>query len=103
MVKADACTPASILEQMKNGGFYLSQGPQILDWGMEDGCIRLKCSPCREIHVTTYPTRGSSFYAEGGAFLADISYPLKGGERYIRIECIDCNGLSAWTNPHFFD
>ena len=38
-----------------------------------------------------------------GEALTEISYTLKGGEEYIRIECIDQNGCTAWTNPYFFD
>lgn len=103
MVKAEERTASSIIEEMKKGRFYLSQGPRIEDWGMEDGKIYFKCSPCREIHITTYPARGCSCYAEDGKTLTELSYDLKGGEKYIRIECIDQDGRSAWTNPHFFD
>lgn len=103
MVRSEARTASSIIERMNDGGFYLSQGPQIEDWGMEGGKIYFKCSPCKQIHVTTYPTRGGSYYAEEGKTLTEISYPLKGGETYIRIECIDDSGQSAWTNPYFFD
>ena len=104
MVRVAERTAASIIEQMKDGRFYLSQGPEIGDWGMtEDGRIYFKCSPCREIHVTTYPTRGGSFYAGEGEALTEISYTLKCGETYIRIECVDQNGQTAWTNPYFFD
>ena len=102
MVKAEK-NLSSILEEMKNGTFYFSQGPRIEDWGVEDGRISFKCSPCKEIHITTYPTRGASYYAEDGQSLTEVSYPLKNGETYIRIECIDENGQTAWTNPHFFD
>ena len=102
MVKAEK-NLSSILEEMKNGTFYFSQGPQIEDWGVEDGRISFKCSPCKEIHITTYPTRGASYYAEDGQSLTEVSYPLKNGENYIRIECSDENGQTAWTNPHFFD
>ena len=80
----------------------MSQGPEIQDWGVEDGIIHFRCSPCQEIHVTTYPARGRSFYGKEGQSLTEIAYPLKGGEKYIRIECIDEKGNTAWTNPHFF-
>ena len=103
MVRAEERTASSIIEEMKKGRFYLSQGPRIEDWGMEDGKIYFKCSPCKEIHITTYPARGCSCYAEDGKTLTELSYDLKGGEKYIRIECIDQDGRSAWTNPHFFD
>ena len=103
MVRSRERTSAAILEQMRAGGYYLSQGPVIEDWGYEDGEIYFRCSPCKEVHIVTYPTRGHSFYAEQDSLLTDIRYPLKGGESYIRIECIDADGCIAWTNPHFFE
>ena len=102
MVRAKERTAPSIVGAMEKGEFYLSQGPEIQDWGMEENTIYFRCSPCKEIHVTTYPTRGRSYYAEEGKTLTEIAYPLKGGEKYIRIECIDENGNTAWTNPFFF-
>lgn len=102
-VKAKACTAEALIAAMETGDFYASQGPVIEDWGMEDdGKIYFKCSPCREIHVTTYPTRGYACYAPEGETLTELSYTLKGGEQYIRIECIDAQGNTAWTNPYFF-
>ncbi len=55
------------------------------------------------IHVISYPARGMAVYAGDGELLTDLRFPLKGSERYIRIECIDQAGNSAWTNPWFFD
>ena len=103
MVKAEERTVPAVLAAVKEGKYYLSQGPVIEDWGMDDGEIYFKCSPCKEIHVTTYPSRGTAHFAPEGTTLTEIRYPLKGGEKYIRIECIDENGLTAWTNPRFFE
>ncbi|MBQ3193328.1 MAG: hypothetical protein IJB59_07150 [Oscillospiraceae bacterium] len=102
MVRSEERTASSILEAMQKGEYYLSQGPEIQDWGREENVIYFRCSPCKEIHVTTYPTRGGSYYAEEGQTLTEIAYSLKGGEKYIRIECIDESGNTAWTNPYFF-
>ena len=30
-----------------------------------------------------------------------VEFPLVGNEDYVRIECIDCNGNTAWSNPIF--
>lgn len=103
MVRTECCEPAQILAAMRKGTYYLSQGPQILDWGVRDGSLYFCCEPCREIHVTTYPRRGKSFYAEDGEALTEISFPLDGSERYVRVECVDQAGRIAWTNPHFFE
>lgn len=102
MVRSESCTAGAILSAVQEGTYYFSQGPSIEDWGSDGEKIYFRCSPCKEIHVTTYPPRGRSFYAKDGEHLTEVSYPLKGGEQYIRIECIDEKGCTAWTNPYFF-
>ena len=102
MVRSEQCCAAELIAEIQKGTYYFSQAPVIEDWGFDEKNIYFQCSPCREIHVTTYPPRGRSFYAKDGEKLTEIVYPLKGGETYIRIECIDENGCTAWTNPHFF-
>lgn len=102
VVKATERTIESVLKAVREGNYYSSQGPVIEDWGMEDDTITFKCSPCKQIHVTSYPTRGTAFFAKDGEELTELSYKLKGGEQYIRIECIDADGNTAWTNPYFF-
>ena len=103
MVRAGACQVRELLQAMERGQFYLTQGPTIRDWGLEENTLYFQCTPCQEIHVVTYPARGTSLYAEPGRDLTEIAYSLKGGERYVRVECIDKDGRSAWTNPHFFE
>ncbi|HPZ16415.1 MAG TPA: hypothetical protein PLX25_07100 [Sphaerochaeta sp.] len=96
MVKAQACDRRSIVEAMVGGHFYSSSGPTIHDWGIDDaGNAYLTTSLCREVHYITYPARGKSFTG----YLTETRYELKGGEAYIRAECVDFAGNRAWTNP----
>ena len=81
---------------MVGGHFYSSSGPTIHDWGIDDaGNAYLTTSLCREVHYITYPARGKSFTG----YLTETRYELKGGEAYIRAECVDFAGNRAWTNP----
>lgn len=102
-VKAKERTHAAILEALFAGQFYASSGPEILDFGMEDDQVYVSCSQCREIHFVSYPPRGQSQFAPDQGYLTEGRYTLKGGESYLRIECIDHAGRAAWTNPIFFD
>lgn len=90
-----------IMEALKSGNYYLSCGPEIYDWGVADGAVYISCSPVKEIHFITYPPRGKAYYSEEGGTIEQMRYPLKGSEQYVRIECIDENGCSAWTNPAY--
>ncbi|MBP3684918.1 MAG: CehA/McbA family metallohydrolase [Oscillospiraceae bacterium] len=103
MVKAKEKNNASILEALFSGQFYASSGPEILDFGLDGDRVYVTCSSCREIHFVSYPPRGQSQFAPEGGTLTEGTYTLKGGEHYIRIECIDHAGRAAWTNPIFFD
>lgn len=102
-VKASEKSHEAIMEALFAGQFYGSSGPQILDFGLEDGQAYVQCSACREIHFVTWPPRGASYFAPEEDVLTEYRYNLKGGEHYLRIECIDHAGRIAWTNPIFFD
>ena len=75
-------------------------GPEIYDWGIEDGAVYVCCSPVKEIHFVTYPPRGAARYA-GENMMTGDRYELKGSEAYVRVECVDAFGNTAWTNPAF--
>ena len=102
MVSCESLTKENLLAAMKAGNFYASCGPEIYDAYIEDDTVHVRCSPCSEIHVITYPPRGKAHYAEDQP-LTELTYPLKGGESYVRVECVDENGNPAWTNAIFLD
>lgn len=90
----------SIMGAVREGNFYSTMGPEILDWGVEDGEIYVICSPVKEIHYITYPPRGAAHYA-GAETMTEDRYGLKGSESYVRVECVDEEGNTAWTNPAY--
>lgn len=102
MVSCDSLTKESLLSAIRSGNFYASCGPELYDVTVEDGQVHVKCSPCSEIHVITYPPRGKAHYAEDEP-LTELTYPLKGGETYVRVECVDEDGSPAWSNAIFLD
>lgn len=100
MVKAGELTREGIVSALLKGQFYASNGPQILDYGIEDGKVYIECSPVKEIHFASYPTFGSSVLASEGQTITSASLPIRG--KYIRVTCVDEYGKKAWTNPIFF-
>lgn len=102
MVNAESLTQEALLSAIHNGNFYASCGPELYDVSIEDGILHVRCSACSEIHVISYPPRGKAHYAED-KMLTELTYPLKGGETYIRVECVDADGNPAWSNAIFLN
>ncbi len=99
MVAADN-DPKSILDALSNGAFYSTTGPDFLDFYVEDGIAKVKCSPVDRIkfHADKHPTRMIC-----GNDLTEASLDLRGQYEYIRVSAEDAAGHRAWTNPIFLD
>jgi predicted metal-dependent phosphoesterase TrpH len=104
-VKAEKCEPESILEALKTGQFYASQGPQIHDIRMDGTLIEIDTSPVDSITVVCGNSRSC---VEFGRAISHARFDLKALERgwllekksaWIRVTAIDQNGKRAWSNP----
>jgi hypothetical protein len=102
-VKAEALTEERILEAIRQGHFYSSSGPEIYDYGIENGVARLRCSPVRTINFVGHTQWGTQRRTQPGETITAAQYRLTGNERYLRAECIDDQGRTAWTHPIFVD
>ena len=104
VVKAKERSRAAILDALRVGDFYVSTGPEITDFGVEDGEVYVTCSPCRAIHFRPYPcrtrTRGDR---AGSGLLSEARLPLTGEEQYVYAICEDDRGRLAWTQPIRFE
>ena len=98
----DNITKESVLNALKNGDFYASNGIEITNYELvENNTINVSCSNCTRIrfvgpnHQTLQETEGTS-----------ASY-TRHGELYVRAECEDDGMLvakkMAWAQPEFFD
>lgn len=100
VVKAKSFTQEGIIEAMETGSFYGSMGPEIYDFYVEDGEAVVKCSPCER--VCLMGNRGKVMRALG-VDLMEARIPLKGGEKYVRVQCVDKQGRIAFSNPIFLE
>ena len=96
----------SILEAIERGAFYSSCGPEIYDFRVENGLIKIKCSPVKKIRLHSDGHFTLIKKAEGEE-LTYAEFPIKcadwiGNYAYVRISVIDKNEKYAWTNPIFF-
>jgi len=98
-------TQDAIVSGILSGNYYSSSGPSIFDWGVKDKKVSITCSEVERITFIAdgYVGAGRTTLAEDGARITSAEYPLTGRENYVRVECKDKNGKTAWTNPIFFE
>lgn len=117
MVKAQSLTQEELVQNLQSGNFYSSSGPDIYDWGIKDGAAYIDCSPCERINFICGGPLCSGITVLKGQFgcvtekerlekreyMEHAEYKLNGMETYIRAECIDQYGKTAWTNAIMLD
>lgn len=103
-VKADGLTHDNIISALVEGNYYSSSGPKIYDWGIREGVVYVDCSPVNRVNVI------AGGYVNGGRTvmcgslqetMTRAEYPLNGDETYVRVECVDASGRTAWSNAIF--
>lgn len=99
MVKAESLDVEAILAAIRRGAFYSSSGPTIQDITLGDEGVSVRCSPAKCINFICHPPRGKQVLAEEGDELTQAEYIFRGNERYVRVECRDRLGRTAWSNP----
>lgn len=100
MVRASELSEAAILEAIKRGDFYSSNGVDLEDYVVTDTAITIKIKDKRQNKYTT------RFIGAGGKLVAEsltnpAVYKFKGNEKYVRAKIFDSNGKVAWTQPVF--
>jgi hypothetical protein len=97
MVKAEANEPEALLDAMKAGLFYSSQGPEIRDFAVEGGEAHIACSPVANIALVGRGTRVAHKYGrqQTGAVLPVEKF----ANDWLRLVITDAAGRSAWSNP----
>ena len=101
IVKAPALDKESIVSSIKKGFFYSSSGPKIKEINFNGKRVYVRTSPVKIINFICDNAKGRSIWKEGEKELSEVEFELKGDEKYLRIECIDKNGETVWTNPLF--
>lgn len=98
MVKAEELTVENIMDALRQGCFYSTNGPFIGDLTITGDTIQIKTDPIRIINFMG----GSSFRkltASADKWLTEAEYKMTEKDNFIRIECVDDKGHTAWTNP----
>ena len=108
-VKAESLDPEILLEALKNGHYYSSQGPQLQDVSLAGKEISIATSPVDTITVVCGTSRSS---VRTGKAITEAVFDLKTLEKgwllrkpspWFRIVAIDHAGKRAWSNPLWWD
>ena len=100
MVQADSLTPGAIVEALRNGRFYASQGPEFRSVEVLEDRIIVETSP-----VEQFLFNSNLAYVKNrcrrGHDMASSEYVFQrgSGERYVRCEITDSQGRRAWLSP----
>jgi hypothetical protein len=101
MVKAEANEPEALLEALKQGHFYASQGPLIHNMEILGGALHVECSPVVSIAAVGRGSRTSEVH-RNQTTRAELSLEKFAGD-WFRLVVIDRAGRSAWSSPVWLD
>jgi hypothetical protein len=103
MVKAPELEPDALLESLKAGHYYSTQGPLIHDiaFNSDQSEVEIRTSPVKSMMLIGPKSR---YIAKHGAGLTSHRFPLdKFPDGYLRVTVIDESGKRGWSNPIWLD
>ena len=103
MVEATDMDTDHILRALRQGRFYSTEGPEIHLERVGADKVRVTCSPAVKIEFFSDGIRDYEEKTVEGENLIEAEYCIKNGEKYVRAEITDENGLKAWSNIISFD
>ena len=95
-IEAEDNTSQKLLEAVREGKFYATQGPEI-HLQRTDAGVCVKCSPCREIIFHTARAWAPGRVLEGDG-LTEACFAVKEEDHFVRAEVVDADGKRAWSN-----
>lgn len=109
-VKSESLEPEALLEALKKGYYYSSQGPVIHELSVSGNELSVVCSPVNTIVVvcgnSRTVSRSGRSITQATLDLGKLKQswlPLKEDSPWIRLAIIDQAGKRAWTNPIWRD
>jgi len=108
-VKSESLEPDALLEALKAGHYYSSQGPRIEGLSVSNGLVDITCSPVDVIVIVCGNSRSAKLtgrcITSGQLELADLEkgWLLEKVSDWFRIVLIDSAGKCCWTNPIWRD
>ena len=98
-VRAERLTPDALLDALKAGAYYSTQGPRIEDVRVDADRVHVTCTPSRAVALTGIHGWRSDV-ALGDPTLREATLDLgRLRSPYWRLTVTDADGRRAWTNP----
>lgn len=101
MVQARDCTQESILESLRAGAFYSSQGPEIHSLRCDGKRLSADTTRIARASIVGERSKGARAKLGSNGETTSLSIELPENYRFIRLEIEDAEGKRAWTNPLF--
>ena len=97
MVEADAAEELGMVEALRQGRFYATQGPEVHLVRVSPTAVKLTCSPSVKVAFLSNLvwTRGRVLRGEN---LTEAIYEFKRHETYVRAEVTDARGRVGYSN-----
>lgn len=99
MIRAASPAVADVMAALKAGSYYASCGPEFADVHLADGVLDVRCSPVHEIRFVCRGACGSCLWGANGGELTEGRFKVPASAGYVRVQIVDRQGRSAWTNP----
>ena len=103
MIKTDKLEYKALVEALKAGNMYASQGPMIHELWFEEGKLHISCSGAEQIRMNTAGRRSGVVEAKNGILLTEADFEVLPEDGYVRITVTDEKGRQANTNAYFVE
>ncbi len=99
MVNAADCTQQEILESIRLGNFYATQGPEFKTIEYGENTVTVETSPVTYVRLIGPRRTGKWIHALGKKPICRAEFELPRSWPYVRLEIEDAAGKMAWSNP----
>ena len=101
MVKAAERSAKGVMDALAAGRFYATCGPTIEAMSVTGTRVWVRTSPVAHISFISDGSRGGHVFCEDGSPVTEGEHSVSGGDVFVRVECTDAAGRTAWSNPIF--
>jgi hypothetical protein len=102
MVNAACCTEKEILDNIRRGNFYASQGPEFKTIEYSANTVKVETSPIAYVRLIGPRMTGNWIKAKDKESVLQAEFQLPPDWPYARLEIEDADGKRAWSNPLWF-